>query len=1220
MLCLAGAIALLVFRIAQPYAFEGPHFWDMSFNQRWWDDIQRERDFQKGNADYPPFVQFAGTTPFLTPLKNIVLWGLGPALGIAAWAGLAVATVRLFRRREMTLALPIAVAVGVFLFQGPRFVAFMRYFEPMYPELALFAGWALLALWRWSRGRTRPFALHRRLSVPPAALRWGGIAAVVVVLAATAWWAMAFQSVYSQEHPRIAASAWIYQNVPAGSGITDEIWDDSIPYAIPGQSKSYRIVETTPYDTDSPEKMQKLVYGDPQNSNATGLVSADYVAITSNRVRESVKKLEHEYPAQIRYYELLDSGELGFQRVATFKVHPTFLGISIDDSHAEESFTVYDHPEVRIYKKTDAFDPAKAVALLDEAHPERASNLLPRQGKANGLQFTPEEAATQQNGGTFTDVFDAHGWASGVPWLWWLVWLEVAAFAAVPWVTWLLRALPAKGYGLSKFLGLASVALPTWLLVAWGAAHFSGGLVWLVFGGAIVLGGATAFLRRRALLEDIREHWQSWLAVEGVFLVAFFSFLLIRAYNPDLWHHPQGGEKPMEIAYLTAVTRSTIMPPYDPWFAGGSLNYYYMGWFFLAVPIRALKLVPEVAFNLGVPTYAAMASTVAFTVVHSLVGLGVKLRAAGERVSWRPVALAGVLGAVLLLGIANLAGAHQWIERLQFLNRWSFASGVPVIGGAVGILGGLKAWLIDGAKLPPFDWWRSSRVHFGTFDITEFPYWSMLFGDLHPHLMGLPFFGAVIALVVAYVATVRARLRAQSWVLAVVIGLAVGLDRTVHTWDFPTVVLMAAIGIPLGQVLRRDGRWQQRFWDGVAHLGVAGVVASVAFAPYIAHFETFDPGIERAVATTPAHQFFVQFGVYIAFAVAFLAVRYHEELVARRFDHGNNPMFAVVNGWLEIASLFVFLSGLVAITWPWGLTTIALGAVFELFLLNLLFLELRAKEPDTARTLATALFALAFAVGVGVDIVTLKNDIERMNTVFKFGLQAWQLFALASGYAAWYVASAVWSVRGWRPSPRSGRAIAAYSGTAVIVLLMLGASLFLFSGTRARQEARFHETGPTLNGFAFLPDAVYVESKDNDPSAEQAIRLEDDKPLIDWLRQNVQGSPVIVEAVGPLYHWTGRISEYTGLPAVIGWDWHQTQQRMDYQDQIGKRRFDTEQFYRVTDANFAAQYLEKYNVRYVVVGTEEHYHGTDAGLAKFDTMPQLTEVFRSGENRIYRVN
>ncbi|MGB4861171.1 MAG: DUF2298 domain-containing protein, partial [Tepidiformaceae bacterium] len=647
--------------------------------------------------------------------------------------------------------------------------------------------------------------------------------------------------VYSQEHPRIAASQWIYDNVPPGSGITGEIWDDTIPYALPGEDASYRIVETFPYDTDSLEKVQKLVFGDPANPNAGGLVSADYVAITSNRVRDSVKKLEREYPATNLYYKLLDSGELGFERVATFKVHPTFLGISVDDSRAEESFTVYDHPEVRIYKKTSSFDANRALALLDAAHPERAVNLLPRQGRTNGLQFTPEEAEVQQSGGTFTDVFDADGWASGLPWLWWLVWLEVAAIATVPWVTWLLRALPGRGYGLSKLFGISAVALPTWMLVAWGAFHYSGTLVWAVFGVVLALGVATAVVRRHQLVADAKEHWRSWVAVDLVFLVAFFAFLLIRAYNPDLWHHPQGGEKPMEIAYLTAVTRSTIMPPYDPWFAGGTLNYYYMGWFFLSVPIRALKIVPEVAFNLGVPTYAALASSVAFTVVHSLVGLGSKARAAGVAVSRRPAILGGLLGAVLLIGIANLDGAHQWIERLQAVNTWGVAEGTPVLGGAVGIAGGLKAWLFDGASLPPFDWWRSSRVHFGVIDITEFPYWSMLFGDLHPHLMGLPFFGGVIALVIGYCATVRARLQAQGWALAAVLGVAVGLDRTVHTWDFPTVVLMTVVGIALGQFLRTEGRWQQRFWDAAAHLSLAGVVAVVAFSPYTNHFETFDP-------------------------------------------------------------------------------------------------------------------------------------------------------------------------------------------------------------------------------------------------------------------------------------------------------------------------------------------------------------------------------------------
>ncbi|MEO8538291.1 MAG: DUF2298 domain-containing protein [bacterium] len=1224
MLCLAAALALLVFRIAQPYAFTGPHFWDMSFNQRWWDDIQRERDFQKGNADYPPFVQFAGTTPFLTPLKNMVLWGLGPALGVTAWISMAAAAYVLFKRREVAFAVPLAFVGSIFLFQGPRFVAFMRYFEPMYPVLAIFAGWGLLELWKWRSAQPKRLVAGLRLKrlnvrLPASTLRWGASGVVAVVLLATAWWAMAFQSVYSQEHPRIAASQWIYDNAPPGSRITGEVWDDTIPYGIPGEENSYRIVETTPYDTDSVEKVQKLVFGDPDNPNATGLVSANYIAITSNRVRDSVKKLEREYPATIRYYELLDSGELGFERVATFQVHPTFLGISINDSHAEESFTVYDHPEVRIYRKTSAFDPDRAVALLGEAHPERASNLLPRQGKTNGLQFTPDEAQVQQSGGTFADVFDAHGWASGLPWLWWLLWLEIAAFATVPWVTWAFKALPARGYGLSKFLGLTSIALPTWLLVAWGAAHFSGQLVWLVLGASLTVGLATAFVRRKPLLEDAREHWRSWLAVDAVFLVAFFAFLLLRAFNPDLWHHPQGGEKPMEIAYLTAVTRSTIMPPYDPWFAGGSLNYYYMGWFFLAVPIRALKIVPEVAFNLGVPTYAAMAASVAFTVVHSLVGLTAKARAAGNAVAKRPMMLAGFLGAFLLIGIANLDGAHQWIERLQSVNTWGLASGPPVAGGAVGIIGGLWAWLVNGAALPPFDWWRSSRVHFGTFDITEFPFWSMLFADLHPHVMGLPFFGSVVALVIAYAATVRAGFRAQGWIIAALIGFAVGLVRTVHTWDFPTVVLMAAIGIPLGQMLRRDVRWQQRWWDGFAHLALAGVIASVAFAPYTGHFETFDPGAKRAVATTKAHQFFVHFGVFVAFAVAFIAVRYREELELRKFDHGHNPFFAVVNGWMEIGSLVVFLSGVVAATWPFGLTTIALGIVFELFLCNLLWFELRRRDPDVARALGTALFALAFGVAVGVDVITLNNDIERMNTVFKFSLQAWQLFALASGYAAWYVGTTLWSARGWRPTPKSGRSVAAWTSAAVLGGLFIAACLYLVPGIAARQDARFNNSGPTLDGFAFLDGAVFTESVDNNPSADHPIRLEDDKPLIDWLRNNVKGSPVIVEAVGPLYRWTGRISEYTGLPAVIGWDWHQIQQRTDYQDLIQKRRFETEQFYKVPDRDFARQYIAKYNVSYVVVGTEEIYHGTPVGIAKFGQMPELEEVFRIGDYAIYHV-
>ncbi|MGH2633465.1 MAG: hypothetical protein ACRDG3_08650, partial [Tepidiformaceae bacterium] len=240
-LCLAAAIAMLVFRVAQPYAFVGPHFWDMGINPQWKADIQREIDFQNGDVAYPPFIQFAARTPYFTPLKTMVLWGTGPMLGIAAWLALAAGGVLLFKRRELTFLLPLTFAAAIFIFQGGRFVAFMRYFVPMYPVLCLMAGWGLISLWRTVQHASAPPSLARipweRIRRPIAAMatprnaRWAAGVAIALVLVATVWWAMAFQAVYSNGNPRVEASKWIYANVPRPSALTSEIWDDSLPYA-----------------------------------------------------------------------------------------------------------------------------------------------------------------------------------------------------------------------------------------------------------------------------------------------------------------------------------------------------------------------------------------------------------------------------------------------------------------------------------------------------------------------------------------------------------------------------------------------------------------------------------------------------------------------------------------------------------------------------------------------------------------------------------------------------------------------------------------------------------------------------------------------------------------------------------------------------------------------------------------------------------------------------
>jgi uncharacterized membrane protein len=447
----------------------------------------------------------------------------------------------------------------------------------------------------------------------------------------------------------------------------------------------------------------------------------------------------------------------------------------------------------------------------------------------------------------------------------------------------------------------------------------------------------------------------------------------------------------------------------------------------------------------------------------------------------------------------------------------------------------------------------------------------------------------------------------------------VGLVRTVHTWDFPTAALLMVTAVAAGQLLA-TGRWQTRWWIAVSHLALAGLVLTVAFAPFNAHFEVFESGLDRAPETTKPYQYFAHFGLFVTIAAAFLAVRHWEELRERGGPRGNAGLLVTSGPW-ELLSLAAFTLGLATFTWQFGVTVVALSTMAILFFANLLWLEWRREEHDLGRMLASGLFIGALGIAAGVDVVTVNNDIVRMNTVFKFSLQAWQLYALAGAYAVCYIGAALWQADGWRFSLRPGRRLWGGAATAVFAVLLFGSVVFLWSGVRARQEARFNpDLGPTLDGFAFLAYAEFRENQgDGDPGNDATFRLEDDLPLVEWLRENVEGSPVIVEAIGPLYHWTGRISMLTGLPAVIGWDWHQTQQRWDYGGLVQLRRSETQQFWQSGDEAYAEYYLRKYNVRYVVVGTEEMAFASPDGLAKLERMAALEEVFREGEYAIYQV-
>jgi hypothetical protein len=235
----------------------------------------------------------------------------------------------------------------IFFYVGSRFVHSLRYLLPIVPFLCLSAAYGVASLERYST------ALQQFVKV--------------AVLTLTALYAAAFVQIYTRPNTRIAASEWIYQNVPAGSRLLNEEWDDPLP--VPLHPTPYGGSMYPVFNADDQDKLKKLY---------TGLAHTDYYILSSPRVWNTIGRLPDRYPFMHRFYKLLFDGKLGFEEVAHFTSYPKILGFTIHDLSAEETFWVYDHPPVIIFRKTQSltreqfeslFSDLKGKEVPDPAHP-----------------------------------------------------------------------------------------------------------------------------------------------------------------------------------------------------------------------------------------------------------------------------------------------------------------------------------------------------------------------------------------------------------------------------------------------------------------------------------------------------------------------------------------------------------------------------------------------------------------------------------------------------------------------------------------------------------------------------------------------------------------------------------------------------------------------------------------------------------------------------------
>ena len=195
-----------------------------------------------------------------------------------------------------------------------------------------------------------------------------------------------------------------------------------------------------------------------------------------------------------------------------------------------------------------------------------------------------------------------------------------------------------------KAVGLLLVSWGGWLIASTRLAPFTW---WELLIVIVLLAVASVVIYNRNWLQFkrfIQIRWRLLLLEEGLFWVFFAFMLIVRMHNPDLWHPFLGGEKPMDVAYLTAMVRTPYFPSYDPWFAGGYINYYYFGFVFAAALIHLTGVVPYTAYNLAVPTFYAMTALGGFSVVFNLAAIWQKRRpVSGKR--WLRVGKAVLLAA-----------------------------------------------------------------------------------------------------------------------------------------------------------------------------------------------------------------------------------------------------------------------------------------------------------------------------------------------------------------------------------------------------------------------------------------------------------------------------------------------------------------------------------------------------------------------------------------------
>lgn len=813
----------------------------------------------------------------------------------------------------------------------------------------------------------------------------------------------------------------------------------------------------------------------------------------------------------------------------------------------------------------------------------------------------------------------------------WYIILTLLGWITFPLAYRLFPALADRGYSLSRTAGLLTWSYVFWLFTSLGLTqNNSGGIL---FSLLILIGLSLALFftlnsgspdqkteignRKSELLSWLRDHLRLILTTEVLFLAAFAFLALLRAGNPEL----DGTERPMELMFINAILRSPTFPPHDSWLSGYAISYYYFGYVMTAMLAKLTGLIGSVAHNLMTSLIFALAAIGAYGILYNLLA---HVRSKSKSEDPKPSVGFPLLGPLFLLLVSNLEGFLEVLHQ-----RGIFWSGSQNFWTWLGIQD------LNSAPMRPLGWiperfwwwWRASRVisdydlagHFSEV-IDEFPFFSFLLGDLHPHVLAIPF--NLLAVAVAlniFLGGWRGETN--------LFGLRLGVNKTgffaaalllgglafLNTWD----ILVAAALIVLSYVffrIRQDG-WSWVRLEDLFALGLPlGLLSLLLYLPFYFGFSSQAGGIlPNLVNPTRGAQLWVMFAPLFIPLFAYLLYAWRGEkrkanwslalLLGVGFvillwvfswlmgwgafvkDHAFAESFLASQGMADLRAFFNAAT-MRRLAYLGGLITL-----LAIFIPALAFLMREGKNGNGSKVstghpsaFVFLLIVLGALLVITPDFVYLRDQFGyRINTVFKFYYQAWLLWSLGAAFGVAILLQNLRSRWDW-----------VFRG---VLTIMLFTSLTYPALSIANKTNNFDPVfGWTLNDF------TRIQRTNPDEAAG-----------IQWLKSAPYG--VVTEAVGGSYTGYARISTYTGLPTVLGWPGHESQWRGGGAPQ-GTRENDIKLLYSTPSWKVTRDILTKYHIRYVYIGGLERSTYPLQG-DKFHQ--NLIQVFQQGSVTIYQV-